>query len=747
MPCEKCNQSYLDSYQVAIDQLVETEPQLTPHEARLTVARQFRPIFRAMQTAERVEKSGKATYENGEFILVDGRIYYPATGQFADQLHENQLHLSRLANDPEKYSLSDHQTTLLVEQALAAGATTVATVYGRAGEDNRDVLEYKYDPLSKKGRIVVHNQTHASGNLHFFDGIKEIAKAKFANLNFVEAKKDVFVLTDTRLAATAPRVVRDAGSQPMIVNNRQVVMKDPARSIKSPESKVSQPLSTSADRGVDPEIRDALRQRQLAIRLPTQTQLNRQKLSPPDRQIILPIRQLVRHERPGEVGRFAAEIKRPSRRREPERVEVSEKILIRPDKKTTGAAAPKPEQRIYRAYNKKIDRDHRAARKQRQVVESQVALGVIPVTLRLLQKRSAPEIVIPEKVTGRKKRRKEKLAGLRRRLRWLRSDGRGKVDHPASKTVSVIRPEVGQLVSRRQSKLSLRDALIRPLALSVAKKDKQKFSQLKRLPIKLVKGEIFNHPRKIKRSKVTSSEIRRKLIFIKNLREQISAPKTKMRKIPKFEFMSRDLSNASVMRQISRLARKFQKLQPKVDLIWPQKRQKQPEVSPVKQTSGQFELHLAGNRSQEVKTTFVNQHDMQFARSHPKTVEISEQITDKTIAFSLAWGLYLLLLPREEEKSTPEGFINKSTAPNEEKRNEEAKATPWIILTIIWYLAMVREQGLVQATNSQFQSNKIQKPKTKKRKSGQKAVAQPIFGGPFEAAGVIFAYNRDMMNL
>ncbi len=195
MPCETCKQSYLDSYEVTVETIRQSQPGLSDHNLRVSAAAAFRPKHIVLRQASSIENSGKEVYENGEFTMIDGRMYFPATGEFAESLHENQLTISRLQRDPTKYSKADHDRTLLVQRSLAGGATVAKTVFDGVDGIHRDLVEYQYDPKTNRGKIVVHDMSKQYGSLDM-TGMKQVAFRQSQDLKAEVQSENVFVLTN-----------------------------------------------------------------------------------------------------------------------------------------------------------------------------------------------------------------------------------------------------------------------------------------------------------------------------------------------------------------------------------------------------------------------------------------------------------------------------------------------------------------------------------------------------------------------
>src|SRR3989344_2438726 len=199
MPCTQCKESFQDSYNVTVDTLKCESPTLSAHDMRIQAAQRFRPVYHAMKEASRIENEGNEKYENGEFELTQGgEMYFLNTGVTAEQLHKNQRRSSELKNNPDEYSVNDHQISTLVQHALANGATVVRTSFSRDGRDNRDIVEYVYDRATNRGIIRVIN-TAQNGLYHNFDTIREIARRQSPHLTEVSPSEEIFVLTDAKV--------------------------------------------------------------------------------------------------------------------------------------------------------------------------------------------------------------------------------------------------------------------------------------------------------------------------------------------------------------------------------------------------------------------------------------------------------------------------------------------------------------------------------------------------------------------
>jgi hypothetical protein len=201
MPCVPEKQSYLDSYDVDTAIAKSASPDLSEHDIRVQVARSFRIKYRYLEGATQTEDKGEKDYDNGEFVMKDGKMFYPQYGEngiFAEDFHNRQKILSEIRNNPNLYNAQDHQTILVIQQAFAKGASVVSTVFGRDNHDNRDIMEYRIDKTTQTGVIKVHN-TAPDGNFHSFSEIKQIAKEKSPTLVEVKTTDNVFILTDIKV--------------------------------------------------------------------------------------------------------------------------------------------------------------------------------------------------------------------------------------------------------------------------------------------------------------------------------------------------------------------------------------------------------------------------------------------------------------------------------------------------------------------------------------------------------------------
>lgn len=187
------NSVYKISYNHEKDKVQSLYPDWSPSDQRKETARRFRPRFRQDKAAFIKETSNLGMYDGPEFTLKDGDVFYPDYERTLDELNLRTLQLT-----PDAYSLSQHQTSALINEAFRHGATEVVTSYYRDGEDHRDLVLMKYDPSTGKGKTVIINNAQ-DGNFHKFLNIRTIAKSQFTTHYEVSPIQNVFILTNKPL--------------------------------------------------------------------------------------------------------------------------------------------------------------------------------------------------------------------------------------------------------------------------------------------------------------------------------------------------------------------------------------------------------------------------------------------------------------------------------------------------------------------------------------------------------------------
>ncbi len=194
--------SYRESYESETAAVKQSFSYFSPHDVRVEVARRFKiryAIDHASETKD-ITPTEEVT-ESISFTLQNGQIFYPTYGEhgtYLDSLHQNQK------NHSDTYSLSDHQTSRLAEEAFRNGATKAVLSYAREGEANRDLLVMTYDPKTKEGKTFVVN-TALDGKQHSYDAIIAIGQKLFENLSLIQPTNTSAILTDTLLSSDHAR--------------------------------------------------------------------------------------------------------------------------------------------------------------------------------------------------------------------------------------------------------------------------------------------------------------------------------------------------------------------------------------------------------------------------------------------------------------------------------------------------------------------------------------------------------------
>jgi hypothetical protein len=152
MPCVPERQSLLDAYQADLVEYKMQHPDADLSDANVKkgLADNFKIRYHIWKPSEKIEKSGAEKYINGDFSMVDGKMKFNE-GSTAESFGRRQQISADLNSDPSKFSAPDHQTSILIQEAILHGATEVATVFGREGDDNRDIVHYIYDPVTNRG--------------------------------------------------------------------------------------------------------------------------------------------------------------------------------------------------------------------------------------------------------------------------------------------------------------------------------------------------------------------------------------------------------------------------------------------------------------------------------------------------------------------------------------------------------------------------------------------------------------------
>lgn len=184
------NTSYLLSYKDDVKK-IETERQdWQSTDIRKEAALRFRPKFRQDKAAFEKEMSNLQEYDGPEFTLKNGEVYYQSYGRTLEELNTRTLEIT-----PEQYSLAQHQTSAMINEAFRNGSTEVVTSYYREGEDHRDLLVMRIDPATGMGKTRIINCAR-NGNFHEFTSMQSIAKSRFTTHYEIRPANNVFLLSN-----------------------------------------------------------------------------------------------------------------------------------------------------------------------------------------------------------------------------------------------------------------------------------------------------------------------------------------------------------------------------------------------------------------------------------------------------------------------------------------------------------------------------------------------------------------------
>ncbi len=194
--------SYLGSYKAEAAAVEQSFSYRSPHDVRVEAARRFRIRYAMDHPSEAEDRNPTdEVKESAPFTLKDGRIFYPTYGEqgtYLDSLHQNQK------NYADSYSLSDHQTSRLAEEAFQNGATIAVLSYAREGENNRDLLMMTYDHETKEGKTFVVN-TAMDGKQHSYNEIITIGQKRFDKLSLIQPTDTSAILTNVSLSPDQAR--------------------------------------------------------------------------------------------------------------------------------------------------------------------------------------------------------------------------------------------------------------------------------------------------------------------------------------------------------------------------------------------------------------------------------------------------------------------------------------------------------------------------------------------------------------
>jgi hypothetical protein len=185
---------YTNIYTEISDTVFAKSPDLSMHDHSMEVKRVFRERhYIPDRTSFQKERSGETSYDGPEFTVTeDGEIYYPVSGRTLNDLFERQKLLT-----PESYSADEHQTALLAQEQIVSHLRTGAEVthvsYFRDNDGQeliRDVYSLRWD--GDRGRTRVTNIA-PDGRFHSMEGAQSVMRHIFTDHDVVRPEKNVFV--------------------------------------------------------------------------------------------------------------------------------------------------------------------------------------------------------------------------------------------------------------------------------------------------------------------------------------------------------------------------------------------------------------------------------------------------------------------------------------------------------------------------------------------------------------------------
>lgn len=798
MPCETCKESYLDSYDVTVDKIRQTQPDLSAHDVRVFAAQKFRPVFHEMKAGEAVEDSGEREYENGEFTLTtDGRIYYPRTDNFAEDFHNNQIRLSEMRRDFNKYSATDHQTTLLVQQAFASGATVVKTSYARDGEDNRDVLTFRYNPVTKKGKIEIID-TATGGKLHSFETIKQIARSQDTNLIETRVSDRVFILTDRMVISIPPSrhdvSHKDDRSMRVDVNteyiHRPMTDKESSRIHDKPLSNgpkqdvdIAVRISDSAWRTVKNTLSDTQKGTKQTVSFLGDDEQQRDAKR---RILVLPvaeqIRRLFHADKKVDKDETRDRHQKETRRERLTLVKIREKPA-----------------NIIEVINKEHTEMQRTVRALAIVAETRVAIGAVPFLIGTLAKEQPKAMKAVEKSVIRHERKMRKveqqeritLAQIRKKPESLRKimvkrhkemkqtvraaalavemKAAGAIPFLVA-TLAKEEPKAFKAVEKsirrhRKRKWRIASGAVpagrqewRIRSRETLKKEKRHVKSIeKKRKSKARKDRVIGVEKRNKKEKRPNHGRNETLRTVraerKHLRKVIEKKLLVGEKRPKrergFKVTKEQQREKKILKMLEQKGVKGKEKVLWITLVQLTRRLRtiQTETKRAKKSSRAVERQErpreAGFFPRGKKESFV-QHPVEPVRAEQKVM----------MQFAYAWVLFMILNnPKMQETQTRVvgGVKMEKSSP------AEAVAPPWILLSIIWYLTAIREQGMAVANSSSLtpiQSGLILQRKKNHTKSNHrlqqgKRVTRFLYPvvNSLSRYGVIYYYQAPFKNL
>lgn len=619
-------------------------------------AQRFRPRYRADVASIQQENGDSAEYQakNGGFTLnQQGEMVY-TEGGFAGETLEG-LHLNQKKLRPQEYSLSDHQTSLSIQEAFRNGATEVITSYHRPGEDHTDILVMRYDPVTKVGTTYIISDKERT---HSFTEIIQIAKSRFSDLQTIKTSDKSFVLTD--------KIVKADRIHDRINNGNKIGER-----------------SKLFSRNLSLQDSDVSRGEALPARLASAERAGRQE-------------SWIRSPRPDQIGTRDDTKAKFIAKREQKSL-LRNKIL--PEKraeKIGSSLLPLEERKPVRKVSKKelvqrIKKAKIALRVIRFATETKVGIGAAIYNIGLLARQ--PELKLTKR--ERKKERKK----LMQRLLKERSLKEKKKVLKEKRRLAEAKPKVIFVYEKKTLKRKEKKSRNLKEHIRFLPAGRQGLS-INRLPAMTSTREIPRHVSLRSRRKSSSTLMPGEAIL--NIHKRLPRPRRRVGGLamtlessifhPEQPKKEEQLKRKQVVYLIQLLKMQMRKLQASDRAITCEQLKRMPIRLVKKENHNKV-------KSKEIKP--INKLGKE------KLIENNQRVRLFTVAL-LTW---LLIRWNQESKVTKRE--NKQSESKVKKvlkeKSVQHEQTPWLLLSIIWYLVQIREQGMVQ-----FQNKKQKKIKTKK---------------------------------
>ena len=174
------------------------------------------------------DREGPPTAEGPEFIMKDGRIYYPAFKKSLQEMYGDQKRLR-----PHQYDPREHATMTAMEKAFRNGAKEVRHVSHNKDESGkeaiRDEVTMVWNPETNKGQMIIENIAQ-DGRFLSVEEAREVMQKKSFGATEVYLADGVFIFTDKPSAISEGHIhqstphdsIRDVVSVGSITDNTDV---------------------------------------------------------------------------------------------------------------------------------------------------------------------------------------------------------------------------------------------------------------------------------------------------------------------------------------------------------------------------------------------------------------------------------------------------------------------------------------------------------------------------------------------